>query len=254
MKTNKEIRKDAREILRGGWFGRLLIVTIAMYAIVYGAQALVLVAANHYGVPLKSVPLKVFSYFVSMVFGSITAFGLAGSMLKAAQGDHNRWFGSSFAGFSRPLELTWFLAVMNARVILWTLLLIVPGIIAIYRYRQAWYLKNQNLDWSVWKCLEESGRMMKGYKERAFYLDLSYLGWFLLTSLGIAASMVLTLVGGNLGNMAGTVIGAAGWLVSLFTVWLFCWVVVYALLGRAVFYREQLKDLAGDSAGSEEVV
>lgn len=70
-------------------------------------------------------------------------------------------------------------------VFLWSLLLIVPGIIASYRYRQAIYLLVDHPEMSVRECLEESKRMMDGRKAELFMLDLSFLGWRLLEGMAV---------------------------------------------------------------------
>jgi len=64
--------------------------------------------------------------------------------------------------------------------ILWTLLLIFPGIVASYRYRQAYYILLDDPDKSALQCIQESAKMMRGYKLDLFLLDLSFLGWFIL--------------------------------------------------------------------------
>lgn len=66
-------------------------------------------------------------------------------------------------------------------VFLWTLLLIVPGIIKSYEYRLAPYLlaENPDIDWK--EALDRSKMMMNGQKWNSFLLDLSFIGWILLT-------------------------------------------------------------------------
>jgi len=65
-------------------------------------------------------------------------------------------------------------------VVLWSLLLIVPGFIAYYRYRLAIYIMIENPDMTVMDCIRESKRLTKGYKWQLFVLDLSFLGWAIL--------------------------------------------------------------------------
>jgi len=65
-------------------------------------------------------------------------------------------------------------------VALWSLLLIVPGIIALYRYRQAIYILLDDPDKSPLQCINESKELMRGKKLDMFLLDLSFLGWVLL--------------------------------------------------------------------------
>ena len=60
------------------------------------------------------------------------------------------------------------------------LLLIVPGIIAAYRYSMAHYVLITNPDLGVMDCIRESKRLTKGWKGALFIMDLSFLGWTLL--------------------------------------------------------------------------
>lgn len=67
-------------------------------------------------------------------------------------------------------------------IFLWSLLLVVPGIIASYRYRQAIYLLIDHPEMSVRDCIKESSRMMDGKKAELFKLDLSFIGWKFLAN------------------------------------------------------------------------
>ena len=63
---------------------------------------------------------------------------------------------------------------------LWSLLLIVPGVMAHYRYAQALYILIDDPTKSPVQCLRESKAMMNGHKMELFKLGLSFLGWYLL--------------------------------------------------------------------------
>lgn len=63
---------------------------------------------------------------------------------------------------------------------LWSLLLIVPGIIKSYEYRMIPFLIAEHPEMTYKEAFAESKRMMKGQKWNAFVLDLSFIGWFLL--------------------------------------------------------------------------
>ncbi|MBR4578224.1 MAG: DUF975 family protein [Oscillospiraceae bacterium] len=65
-------------------------------------------------------------------------------------------------------------------ILLWSLLLIVPGIVKGYAYRLVPYLLNENPNIDAREALDLSSRMMKGNKSSAFVYDLSYIGWYLL--------------------------------------------------------------------------
>lgn len=67
--------------------------------------------------------------------------------------------------------------------VLWTLLLIVPGVIKSYEYRMIPYLLTENPDLSREEAFEISKKMMMGNKWDAFVLDLSFIGWGILNAL-----------------------------------------------------------------------
>ena len=64
---------------------------------------------------------------------------------------------------------------------LWTLLLIIPGIIKSYEYRMIPYILAEYPDMEWRDVFATSKRMMDGEKWNAFVLDLSFLGWQLLS-------------------------------------------------------------------------
>ena len=64
---------------------------------------------------------------------------------------------------------------------LWSLLFIVPGIIKSYSYRLVPYIMSENPDMNFRDAQAESARLMKGNKWKSFVLDLSFIGWDILT-------------------------------------------------------------------------
>ena len=66
---------------------------------------------------------------------------------------------------------------------LWGLLLIVPGIIKRYSYRMAPYILADRPELSGTEVLTLSRQMMNGHKWKTFVLDLSFLGWNILSAL-----------------------------------------------------------------------
>ncbi len=67
--------------------------------------------------------------------------------------------------------------------ILWTLLFIIPGIVKSYEYQMIPYLLAENPQMSREQAFAESKRMMSGQKWRAFVLDLSFIGWNILSAM-----------------------------------------------------------------------
>ena len=88
--------------------------------------------------------------------------------------------GTLFDGFGIFWKALWINILMYIFVFLWSLLLFVPGVIALYRYRLTIYIMLDHPDYSALQCIRESKRMMQGRKGELFVLDLSFLGWYLL--------------------------------------------------------------------------
>ena len=65
-------------------------------------------------------------------------------------------------------------------VFLWSLLLVIPGIVKAYSYAMTPYILHDNPEMGVSDSLRRSQQMMKGFKTKLFLLDLSFIGWLLL--------------------------------------------------------------------------
>lgn len=76
----------------------------------------------------------------------------------------------------------WTLFLKDIYVVLWSLLLVVPGIVKAYEYSQVSFILADNPGISAKKALKMSKAMMKGNKWKAFVLDLSFLGWDILAA------------------------------------------------------------------------
>ena len=87
---------------------------------------------------------------------------------------------SRFAYFGNALVLR---LLMFIKILAWTLLLFVPGIIAAYRYSMAPYILAENPTLPASEAIEQSKQMMSGNKWRLFCLQFSFIGWWLLSAL-----------------------------------------------------------------------
>ena len=65
-------------------------------------------------------------------------------------------------------------------VILWSLLFIIPRIVASFSYNLVYYIKLDNLEMSTFEVINKSKQMMKGYKLDFFVLTLNFIGWEIL--------------------------------------------------------------------------
>lgn len=87
-------------------------------------------------------------------------------------------------GYKNSVKILFF---RDLYLFLWTLLLIVPGIIKSYEYRLIPYLLAEYPQMSREEVFDRSREWMRGNKWKAFLLDLSFLGWRILNvfTLGI---------------------------------------------------------------------
>ena len=73
------------------------------------------------------------------------------------------------------------LFLKNIFITLWSLLFVIPGIIKTYEYYAVEYIKAECPDMAPMKVLDLSKRMMDGHKMDVFILQLSFIGWMLLS-------------------------------------------------------------------------
>ena len=66
---------------------------------------------------------------------------------------------------------------------LWSLLFVIPGIVKSYAYRMVPYLLTEHPDMEANEAITLSQQMMMGQKWNAFVLDLSFIGWHILSAL-----------------------------------------------------------------------
>jgi len=95
-------------------------------------------------------------------------------------------------GLSVSGKLIWCGIQMAVKATLWGLLFLVPGFIAVYRYRFAYYNILTDPTMTASDAIRLSCRQTRGMKGALFMLDLSFLGWMVLP--GVLSS-VLGLMG-----------------------------------------------------------
>ena len=94
-------------------------------------------------------------------------------------------FGNLLDGFGPNIRLFLLELLAGFFIALWSMLLLVPGIIAAYRYSLAKYVLLDHPDYSLNQCLKESKRLTMGHKWELFVLDLSFIGYILLCMLPV---------------------------------------------------------------------
>jgi uncharacterized membrane protein len=161
---NLELMKMARASLKGNW--GLAIGTFLVYLIITGAlQAL----ADEF--PMVGL--------ASLLVTGPLVLGIALFSLSIARNENPR-FEQLFDGFKNfGLALGAYL-LMILFILLWLLLLIIPGIVAAIRYAMTFYIIADNPGIGPLDAIDKSKQMMYGYKMKFFILVLIFIGLSLL--------------------------------------------------------------------------
>ena len=193
MKRAKELRAAAWEKKKGRW-GMLALVFFIYSLIMAACAALSYVVVGAVAVLLLSGPLML----------GFTMVCLAVSRRQGAS------LSKLFEGFSRFGDSLVLFLLMDIFIFLWSLLLVIPGIIKMYSYSMSWFVLHDRPDLTGNEARKRSMYLMRGHKWRLFCLDFSFIGWYLLSAL-------------TLGILA-------------------FWVTPYHMTARAEFYQELLAE------------
>lgn len=185
-----KIREVARTVMSG--YGKALFLTILVYYLLNGGVSVVLDEFFFYTVELPieglmTVPYKLGygSQIYSMLVGGAFEFGLCMFLITFFR-KKTVDMTLIFEGFSHFLKTLGLMLIMTIKIALWSMLFIIPGIIASFRYSQAFYIMVDHPEYSISQCISESSRMMRGNKFKLFCLQFSFIGWYLLASLPMA--------------------------------------------------------------------
>jgi len=161
---NAQLMTMARESLRGKW--GLAIGTCFIYGLVISVSGVAFIAPLIIGGPMM-LGLAMFSLSLSRTNDSDLEILFKGF----------KNFGTALGAY----------LLMMLFVFLWSLLLIIPGIIAAIGYSMTFFILADEAELGASDALAKSKRMMRGYKWKYFCLNLRFIGWAILCviSLGI---------------------------------------------------------------------
>ncbi|RDB59260.1 hypothetical protein C1879_03105 [Paraeggerthella hongkongensis] len=120
---------------------------------------------------------------VVLIIGGAVRQGLCQFNINLIKKDAPAEFNVLFSKFSNLGKCLLLNLAMWLLIFAWSLLLIIPGIIAAYRYAMAPYIMAQNPDIGVMDAIGQSKELMRGHKGRLFWLSLTFIGWVLLSVL-----------------------------------------------------------------------
>ena len=174
MLKARDFRYDAYQKLSGIWNTFALIALI--YALVVGVLNVVPIAGS----------------VAALVLGGPLTYGVNAIALNVIR-RKNIAIEQLFQGFYNFINTMLLYLLNTIFTALWSLLFIIPGIVAAYSYRMSYFIMYDNPSIAPDAARKASIEMMRGNKWRLFCLDFSFIGWYLLSVLtfGILSFWVL---------------------------------------------------------------
>ncbi|WP_214878499.1 DUF975 family protein [Exiguobacterium sp. ERU653] len=182
-----EWKQHARQALKGKWW---LMAGLALLFLIINGIPQWFAPEMDVNSPEPFTSTDLTLSFVSNVLQILIAplaIGWSWLALNVSRGN-----GASLSTMFKPFQMRYVKHVITSFVmgvflVLWTLLLVVPGIIKAFSYSLTPYILRDQPELSALESITESRRLMDGHKMEAFMLFLSFFGWFLvgLLTLGI---------------------------------------------------------------------
>ncbi len=197
MTSISDYRAKARQILQGRWNMVLVVTLVAallgglltgsmggsanldtdvLQQLPDGVQrvlAIYLLVAGSIGTVLG---------LVQFIVGGTVQLGYCKYLLKLHDGEEGE-LKDLFSEFDRFGDGFILSLLTSIYIFLWTLLFIIPGIIAALKYAMAPFIMAENPGMKPSEAITASKEMMDGHKADLFTLDLSFIGWAILSAL-----------------------------------------------------------------------
>jgi len=191
IESAPDIRTIARSALRGHW--KEAVIFFAIYYAMTGLieNVLDLFFTFNQTMPFENIDgtadtlttqVTYGSSIYALIIGGPITYGLSLWLLRfvRAQEANNQMIFEGFSQFGKAFAI---FIITSVKTALWSLLFLIPGIIASYRYSQAYYVMVDHPEYSANQCIEESKKIMANNKAGLFYLDLTFIGWYLVASI-----------------------------------------------------------------------
>lgn len=171
----RELRSLGRWALNGTW-GKCVLAMLLSY-IVINVPQLVLLAVFGFNGNLTDV-LNVYTTLVTPPLALGTSMFFLNVFRRRPAEPIELFYGFEFILKAVLLEIA-----MALLIFFQTLLFIIPGLIATFRYSMAFYILADDPRKGVMQCIRESKYLMMGNKASLFFVSFSFFGWYLLCSI-----------------------------------------------------------------------
>ncbi len=177
-RTNSELRKMSRNALDGHWGGSAAVVLI--YYLITASLPL--------GSLLSGCDSPLFNLWSLLCLP--LGWGLSVYFLTVSRGEE-AGLPVLFMGYKDFVRIFFTYFLQSIYIFLWTLLLIIPGIVKSLSYAMTPYVLRDNPEMKYDAAITESMRLMDGHKMKLFLLILSFIGWALLCLLTFGIGYLL---------------------------------------------------------------
>lgn len=183
MKQNFEYRKAALELLKGNW-SSVIVISVFMFILecIVQTSFAFFIPAEYNGITTLVANLLLFFPLVYVFKIHLLALSREGKKIVFSE-----YLTNLKKKYSRAVPV---MGLICLYVMLWTILLVIPGIIKGYSYAMASYISIDNEELSAEECVQRSIKMMQGHKMQLFLLDLSFFGWVLLSILTLGIGLL----------------------------------------------------------------
>ncbi|MDF2472433.1 MAG: hypothetical protein K0R21_215 [Anaerocolumna sp.] len=197
-----DFRRIAREALRGRW--ALAVGTGFVAALLGGISkgGSSNGSSSNGGDSLNSFLVNPFGTLITVIISFILLWALIAFFIGGAIelgycrfnlnliNDTNPKFNDLFSRFNIFLKALGLRLVIAIFTLLWTLLFIIPGIIATFSYSMAFYIMEEDPSIGILDAISQSKELMRGNKYRLFCLSFSFIGWILLSVITFGIGML----------------------------------------------------------------
>lgn len=201
-----QLKAESKQLLRTA-----AVPPIFMALLYLGIEQVLNLAAGFFDVSIEYSPGNILGFSVSRLPGITSLFvtilislvvwllsaGFTCYCLGVRRGEKMP-YSTLFEGFSFAGKVIALTLVMGVLVALWSLLFVIPGIVAIYRYSFAMFYLCENPERGVMECLNLSKQSTRGYKWQYFILGLSFFGWYLLMGVMCDLAALVPVIGAAL--------------------------------------------------------
>lgn len=167
------LKQKAKESLKGKYADAIIVILLT------GLLGSVAGVITGIGTETKIFSLEILGEIISFVTSAFISFGSLSFYLKISRNEEVT-YKELFSKTNMFIPYLLISLLTGIFTVLWSLLFIIPGIIAAISYSQAYLIALENPDIDPMEAIRKSKELMKGHKMDFFILNLSFMGWMIL--------------------------------------------------------------------------